>query len=483
MTTAMAAHPCIIQGGMGIGISNWRLARAVASIGQLGVVSGTCVDTLLVRRLQDGDIGGHMRRAMEHFPIPDVAARVFEKYFLPGGREDGAPYRMLSMWRHGASRARAQIAMLASFVEVHLAKEGHAGPVGMNLLTKVQLPNLATLYGAMLAGIDYVLMGAGIPKEIPGVLDAFAQHRPASMRLHVEGANGAAPPELRLDPADHWKIDPGTELRRPYFLPVISSHALATLMARKANGRVDGFVVEAPTAGGHNAPPRGRLELNARGEPVYGERDRADLEELRALGLPFWLAGEAGSPERLREARDAGATGIQVGTLFAYANESGLDPALRQRVLDMARAGTIDVRTDPLASPTGFPFKVVQLEGTNSESGVYRKRARICDLGYLRVAYRKADGRIDYRCAAEPVDTYVRKGGDASDTVGRKCLCNALFADAGHAQARGADVERPLVTSGDALGGLGRLLPAEGGYAAARVVDYLLGRSVSLAEN
>jgi NAD(P)H-dependent flavin oxidoreductase YrpB (nitropropane dioxygenase family) len=169
---------------MGIGISNWRLARAVSVLGQLGVVSGTCNDTLLVRRLQDGDVGGHMRRAMEHFPIPDVAASVLSNYFLPGGRPPGTPYRLLSMWRQTVHRARAQLTMLASFVEVHLAKERHAGLIGLNLLTKVQLPNLATLYGAMLAGVDYVLMGAGIRKEIPGVLDAFTEHLPASLRFN-----------------------------------------------------------------------------------------------------------------------------------------------------------------------------------------------------------------------------------------------------------------------------------------------------------
>jgi nitronate monooxygenase len=74
---------------------------------------------------------------------------------------------------------------------------------------------------------------------------------------------------------------------------------LALTLARKANGRVDGFVVEGPTAGGHNAPPRGKLQLNDLGEPVYGERDRVDLTKLRDLGLPFWLAGGYGSRERL----------------------------------------------------------------------------------------------------------------------------------------------------------------------------------------
>ena len=46
---------------MGVAVSNWRLANAVSRAGQLGVISGTGMDTVLVRRLQDGDPGGHMR--------------------------------------------------------------------------------------------------------------------------------------------------------------------------------------------------------------------------------------------------------------------------------------------------------------------------------------------------------------------------------------------------------------------------------------
>ena len=187
MTTIALPLPSIIQGGMGIGVSGWPLARAVSLRGQLGVVSGTAIDSLFVRRLQDGDIGGHMRRAMDQFPIPGVSVAALKAYFLPDGRPPGVPYRVLPMWKQVVSEAREQVTMLASFVEVWLARENHDGLVGINLLTKVQLPNLSTLYGAMLAGVDCVIMGAGIPREIPAVLDAFAEGRAASMKFEVEG--------------------------------------------------------------------------------------------------------------------------------------------------------------------------------------------------------------------------------------------------------------------------------------------------------
>lgn len=466
-------YPPIIQGGMGIGVSNWVLARAVSLRGQLGVVSGTSIDSLFVRRLQDGDPGGHLRRAMEAFPLPEVSARALKDYFLPDGLAEGASYKLLSMWKQTVSKAREQITMLASFVEVYLAKEGHDGLVGINLLTKVEMPNLSTLYGAMMAGVDYVLMGAGIPREIPGVLDALAKGRPAKMKLSVEGLERGEAEHLEFDPADHWESGPPT-LKRPRFLPIISTHTLATMLKRKATGRVDGFVVEGPTAGGHNAPPRGKLETNERGEPIYGERDMADLEALAELGLPFWLAGGTGSPGQLEAALRAGAAGVQVGTLFAYSEESGIAPEIKKQVLEQVKAGEVDVKTDLRASPTGFPFKVVQLEGTNAEAESYQERTRVCDLGYLRTAYRREDGTLGYRCPAEPVGTYVKKGGSEGDTEGRKCLCNALMADVGHPQMRKDGPERPLVTSGDDLERILRFTHGRTSYTAGEVIDYLL---------
>ena len=90
------SHPEIIQGGMGAGVSNWRLARAVARTGQLGVVSGTALGPILVRRLQTGDPGGEMRRAMARFPVPGVAARALADYYVPGGKAANEPFKLTS---------------------------------------------------------------------------------------------------------------------------------------------------------------------------------------------------------------------------------------------------------------------------------------------------------------------------------------------------------------------------------------------------
>jgi len=455
---------------MGVGVSSWRLANAVSRTGQLGVVSGSMLDTVMIRRLQDGDPGGHVRRAAECFPISGTADWIIERYYCSAGRPAGAAYQLLPMYRQRMSAARQRVTVLANFVEVWLAKEGHSGPVGINLLTKVQLPNLASLYGAMLAGVDYVIMGAGIPREIPAVLDAFADHRPARLRFDVEGDRKDATEYLEFDPGDHWS--PDTPLKRPRFLGVVSAASLAATLARKASGVVDGFIVEGPTAGGHNAPPRGQMRMNERGEPLYGERDVVDLADMKAIGVPFWLAGGMGSPQALRYAREQGAVGIQVGTLFAYADESGISESIRQSVLDAVRCGTVSVKTDPRASPTGFPFKVVTVAEVTGSSRPERERK--CDLGYLRVAVQTPKGLV-YRCPAEPVDAFVAKGGDAAQTIGRQCLCNGLTATIGLAQSRGkVGDEPPLVTSGDALLSLGRFLGDRSSYRATDVLEYLL---------
>lgn len=475
---ASGTLPTIIQGGMGVAVSNWRLANAVARIGQLGVVSGTGIDTVFVRRLQDGDPLGDARRAIASFPFRDIAEETLARFFIDGGRKPGTPYKRLPLATVAGTRFQRGLTALASYVEVFLAKEGHDGLVGVNLLTKIQLPNPASLYGAILAGTHYVLMGAGIPREIPGILDRLAQHQPVTQRIDAIVAPGGEPVVQHFDPAELGG-DTLEPLPRPNFLPIISTHSLGAILLKKATGTIQGFVVEAPTAGGHNAPPRGNKTFDKRGQPVYSERDYADMAAMRELGVPFWLAGSTGSPEGLQRALEAGAAGIQAGTIFAYCEESGFADDIKQQVIERVLAGNTDVYTDPLASPTGFPFKVVTLPGSLSEESDYTRRKRVCDLGYLREVVREDGGKLSYRCASEPLDDYVRKGGELQATEGRKCLCNALMANAGLAQVqKNGTTEGTLVTSGDDLAAIARALPPGArSYSAAQAVRHLLGKA------
>ena len=463
-----AQLPRIIQGGMGVGISGWELANAVARQGALGVVSGTVLEVVMARRLQLGDPGGHMRRALEHFPFPAVAARIVDAYFIDGGKAESQAFKKVRTFTITPDLALQELTVAANFAEVFLAKEGHDGQVGINYLRKIELPIPCSLYGAMLAGVDYVIVGAGNPKDIPGLIQRLARHEPVSLAVRVQGVTSADGEfTMDFDPTDIHRGEP-PPISRPAFLAIVASVDLAAGLAAM-EPPPDGFIVEAPSAGGHNAPPR-------------GPRRVVDFDKLREIGLPFWLAGSMGSPEGLRQARDAGAIGVQVGTAFAFCAESGLDPDLKRQVLAELAAGELDVHSDWRASPTGFPFRILQLKGTLSDEQVYDERRRVCDLGALRVPYKTEEGSIGYRCPAEPLRAYTDiKGGRVANTEGRLCLCNGLLATAGLGQHRVAsDYDEPaLITAGSDFRGVRALMDRMDSdaefYTATDVLGYLRG--------
>ncbi len=469
------SDPLIIQGGMGAGVSNWSLAKAVSQMGQLGVVSGTALDSILIRRLQQGDPGDHIKRALNAFPKPEIAWPIYQKYYVQNGKPADKAFKLGPVFTLKPSKLLLQITVLANFVEVFLAKEGHSGIVGINYLEKIQMPNLASIYGAMLAGVDYILMGAGIPREIPGIIDRYVNHDEASMRIDVEGSDSKNPYHMHFNPIDVMG-EMQEKLKRPRFLAIVSSYTLALSLKRKSTGKVDGFVVEGHTAGGHNAPPRGGIHLDPKGEPIYGDRDAIDFEAFRKLELPFWPAGSYGEPEKVEYALNQGATGVQIGSPFAFCDESGLSESIKRKVIEGVLNNDYSVFTDPLASPTGFPFKVFLMGDTLSETSSYEERPRICDLGYLRKVCQSESGKVLYRCPSEPVDDYTRKGGNLEETQGRKCLCNALLANIGlEQQQKSGYMEKPLVTSGRDLSLITQFIPkGKQSYSAADVLSRLL---------
>ncbi len=115
-------EPIIIQGGMGVAVSGWHLAKAVAQTGQMGVVSGTALDVVLTRRLQMGDPGGHLRRAMAEFPLPGVADRILDRYFIEGGKQPDQAFRAIPMHSLEPSRELQELTVVGNFVEVFLAR-------------------------------------------------------------------------------------------------------------------------------------------------------------------------------------------------------------------------------------------------------------------------------------------------------------------------------------------------------------------------
>jgi nitronate monooxygenase len=227
--------PAIIQGGMGAGVSTWRLARAVSRLGQMGVVSGTALDVILVRRLQCGDLGGPVRRALAQFPIRGVAERILDCFFLPGGKSDDEPFRAKPIPAARPGRMLEDLLVAGNFVEVFLAKEGHTGRVGINYLEKIQVPTLPSLYGAMLAGVDWILMGAGIPKSIPGILDRFARTESASLKLDAVGTLAGEEFCTEFVPQAYSGEDL-TPLARPKFAAIISAATRGWVRGGRSGG-------------------------------------------------------------------------------------------------------------------------------------------------------------------------------------------------------------------------------------------------------
>lgn len=441
--------PIVIQGGMGFAISTWKLARTVSLNGGLGTLSGVALEKVLALELQKGNKGGDLRRAASHFPFPHIADMVFKEFFIEEGDPRGKKPRGIPVFTVNPPTLLIALSILGNFIYVWLAKEGHSMPISINYLEKIQMPHIYSIVGAMLAGVDYITVGAGIPLQIPKVINAILEGKKVEYDVMIEEAEKSTH-TISFDPVAFL----GGKLpcmKKPRFLPIIASNTLAKLLTVKIpKDDLFGFVIEEPTAGGHNAPPRVKSVFNEKGEPIYGPKDVVNYEEIERLDFPFWIGGSTASPESLYSAMKMGAEGTQVGTAFAFCEESGLDPELKRIVKAMAYRGELVVRTDPRASPTGFPFKVAQVPNTLSDKSVYENRKRSCTLCVLRTLYRRKDGSIGYRCPSEPIESYVRKGGKEEDTADRQCICSGLMVTAGFGDSPA------IITIGDDVN---RLMP------------------------
>ncbi|MFA6458962.1 MAG: nitronate monooxygenase [Candidatus Paceibacterota bacterium] len=455
-------NPRVIQGGMGFYISTPFLANEVSRLGGLGTVSGVAPERVMAIKLQSGDVGGHFREALSHFPFPAIAQMVLDNFFIEEGNPRGLTKRGIPVFSIKPSRLLIALCVTANFAFVWLSRQGHENPVSINYLEKIALPHVYAIVGAMLGGVDYITMGAGIPLQIPALIDSVYEGRTVKYRIPVEGKNIKSY-EMTFDPETFFggKLPP---MKKPRFLPIIASNLLASILVKKLpRGSIYGFVIEEPSAGGHNAQPR-------KGG-AYGPKDEVDYAEIVKHGLPFWIGGSKASPEKLRWALSIGAEGIQVGTALALCEKSGMSPRWRTLVRKLGYRGTLRVKTDFTASPAGFPFKVGVIPNTLSETDIYTSRERSCAHGVLVTLFERSDGSIGCRCPGEPVEAYVHKGGAESDTVDRRCLCSGLIATTG----LGNEDEAPIITLGDDITRLMPLLMRheDDTYGVADVFKYL----------
>ena len=178
-------------------------------------------------------------------------------------------------------------------------------------MRKVERPLPWALYGAMLAGAAYVLVGAGSPDEIPAMIEKLSRHEPTAMSFKVYGSRSdsgnfyaTVRPEALLGGA-------APAMETPKFLAIVSSFGLADALAGNPATRPYGFVVESSEAGGHSAAPA-KMRFDAAGQPllVYTEQDQADIGAIAGIGLPSgWrLLRQSCAPAR---SQALGASGVQ----------------------------------------------------------------------------------------------------------------------------------------------------------------------------
>ena len=156
---------------MGFNISSWPLARTVSMLKQQGTVSGVALERVVAEILRRGDHSGHLRRALATFPFPKISEQILKAFYVPEGQS--SPTINTPVWSVKPSKLLQSLTVVANYAFVWLAKEGHDNPVNINYLTKIALPQMWALTGAILAKVDGVSMGAGIPIQIPDLMTSI----------------------------------------------------------------------------------------------------------------------------------------------------------------------------------------------------------------------------------------------------------------------------------------------------------------------
>lgn len=277
----------IVQGGMGIGVSAHRLAGAVAATGGVGTLSAV-------------DLRRHHPDLMER--TQGLASRV-------GQDAD--------------TRAAIDAANLEAVArEIQAARQlsGGRGLLAMNVMRAVS-DYAGYVKRSLEAGIDAVVVGAGLPLDLPDL----AQDHP-----------------------------------RALLVPILSDARGVQLIVRKWERKKrlpDAIVIEHPRlAGGH----LGAAKIADLNDPRFDfERVIPEsLAFLRSAGIekeiPLIAAGGIRSHADIQRVQSLGAAGVQLGTPFAVTEEGDAHPEFK-RVLASAR----DEDMVEFTSVAGLPARAV----------------------------------------------------------------------------------------------------------------------------
>jgi nitronate monooxygenase len=255
----------IVQGGMGVGVSGHRLAGSVAALGGVGTLSSV-------------DLRRHH---------PDLMERT----------------RGLGMGE-AAKRAINDANLEAIDREVAAARErsGGRGLVAMNVMRAVS-EYAASVKRALEAGIDAIVVGAGLPLDLPDL----AQDHPDAL-----------------------------------LIPILSDSRGVQLIVKKWERKKrlpDAIVIEHPRlAGGH----LGAAKIADLNDPRFDfERVLPETREfLRKAGIereiPLIAAGGIRTHADIARVQSLGANAVQLGTPFAVTEEGDAHPEFK-RVLAQAR--------------------------------------------------------------------------------------------------------------------------------------------------
>ena len=252
----------VVQGGMGVGVSGHRLAGSVAREGAVGTVASV-------------DLRHHH---------PDLMAQS----------------------RHCRDKVQLdQLNLVALDREMQAARQRSAGNglIAVNVM-KAVTEHTQLVRQACVSGADAIVMGAGLPLDLPDVTADY--------------------PSVAL-------------------IPILSDARGIALLLKKwlRKGRLpDAIVIEHPRhAGGHLGAARISELHDPRFEfDVVLTQTRALMQELGIdpERVPLICAGGINSHEQVRELFRLGAAGVQLGTAFAVSAESDAHPVFKQ-VLAEAR--------------------------------------------------------------------------------------------------------------------------------------------------
>ena len=263
----------IIQGGMGVGISLSGLASAVANEGGIGVIAAVGMGML----------------------EPD-----FDTNFK-------------------AANARA----LRN--EIRKARTMTNGIIGVNIMIALS-DHEDLLLASMDEGADLVLLGAGLPLKVPGIL---------------------TPERMRSG--------------KTRFAAIVSSDRAAVLILKsweKHGCTPDAFVVEGPLAGGHLGFKKEQIfNADFRLEKIVPEviAAVAPFEQQLGKAIPVIAAGGIYTGEDILTFLNLGAAGVQMASRFVATNECDADLAFKMAYVNAKQSDMIIID-----SPVGLPGRAIR---------------------------------------------------------------------------------------------------------------------------